>query len=70
MRQQIVTRRDLLKAGVAGLAPALLPDSFWQLLATPVTSFTAETEFCAIRNANTVVHGKAMQNGIAGGSPC
>ena len=50
------------------------------LLATPVTSFTVETEFCAIRNANTVVHGKLgtvrgyslqpMQNGIAGGSPC
>jgi hypothetical protein len=50
------------------------------LLAIPVTSFTAGTEFCAIRNANTVSLDKPgtvggyslqpMQNGIAGGSPC
>src|SRR5947209_18169661 len=40
MKQRIVTRRELLKGGaatVAGLAPALLPGSLRQLLATPVT---------------------------------
>ena len=38
MRSRIFTRRDLLKAGAAaGLAPGILPDSLWRVLAAPVT---------------------------------